>query len=123
MYYLDSDSDLVPFKDFSRILMTHYTHAHYTYIHTYIHTCLHIYVYTCVDMNAYIHICAFPHIFNSELLLIVTGQELRCDVIVDEITQMHIETTTKELFLDDSPEEFIIRARNDKSLYPVLLFS
>lgn len=45
----------------------------------------------------------------------VTSQQLRCDVIIDEIKQIHIETTTKELFLDDSPEEYVIRASNDKN--------
>jgi hypothetical protein len=44
----------------------------------------------------------------------VTGQPLRCDVFVDQITKVEIETTTKELFLDDSPEEFVMRAANDK---------
>jgi len=47
-------------------------------------------------------------------LISVTGQPLRCDVIVDEIVRVEIETTTKELFLDDSPEEFVLRAVNDK---------
>jgi len=46
----------------------------------------------------------------------VTGQPLRCDVIVDEIVSIEIETTTKELFLDDSPEEFVLRAVNDKGI-------
>ena len=44
----------------------------------------------------------------------MSGQQLRCDVIVDEIFQIEIETTTHELFLDDSPEEFIIRASNEE---------
>jgi len=49
-------------------------------------------------------------------LFAVTGQPLRCDVIVDEIVKIEIETTTKELFLDDSPEEFVLRAVNDKGI-------
>ena len=44
----------------------------------------------------------------------VTGQQLRCDVIIDQIQAIEIETTTKELYLDDSPEEFVLRANNDK---------
>jgi len=50
-------------------------------------------------------------------LFTVTGQPLRCDVIVDEIVKVEIETTTKELFLDDSPEEFVLRAVNDKGIF------
>jgi len=50
------------------------------------------------------------------MLCAVTGQPLRCDVIVDEIVKVEIETTTKELFLDDSPEEFVLRAVNDKGM-------
>lgn len=51
------------------------------------------------------------------ILFAVTGQPLRCDVIVDEIVKVEIETTTKELFLDDSPEEFVLRALNDKGVF------
>lgn len=51
----------------------------------------------------------------------VTGQPLRCDVIVDEIVKVEIETTTKELFLDDSPEEFVLRAVNDKGIFVTFL--
>ena len=51
------------------------------------------------------------------VLFSVTGQPLRCDVIVDEIVKVEIETTTKELFLDDSPEEFVLRAVNDKGIF------
>jgi len=46
---------------------------------------------------------------------------LRCDVIVDEIVKVEIETTTKELFLDDSPEEFVLRAVNDKGIFVTFL--
>jgi len=53
----------------------------------------------------------------------VTGQPLRCDVIVDEIVKVEIETTTKELFLDDSPEEFVLRAVNDKGMLYASSFS
>jgi len=51
------------------------------------------------------------------ILFTVTGQPLRCDVIVDEIVRVEIETTTKELFLDDSPEEFVLRGVNDKGIF------
>jgi len=44
----------------------------------------------------------------------VTGQQLRCDVIVDDIAKIEIVTTTKELYLDDTPEEFEIRAINQE---------
>jgi nuclear pore complex protein Nup210 len=47
-------------------------------------------------------------------VFLVAGEPLRCDVFVDQITKVEIETTTKELFLDDSPEEFVMRATNDK---------
>jgi len=56
------------------------------------------------------------HVLQSNVLFVVTGQPLRCDVIVDEIVKVEIETTTKELFLDDSPEEFVLRAVNDKGI-------
>ncbi|ESO11648.1 hypothetical protein HELRODRAFT_166662 [Helobdella robusta] len=45
---------------------------------------------------------------------IASGKELRCDVIVDKIVSIKIQTTTKELYLDDSPEEFVLKAYNDK---------
>jgi len=56
------------------------------------------------------------------VLFVVTGQPLRCDVFVDQINNVEIETTTKELFLDDSPEEFVLRATNDKGLVDVILY-
>jgi len=40
----------------------------------------------------------------------VTGEQLRCDVIIDKLVEFEVDTTTRELFLDDSPEEFVIRA-------------
>ena len=44
----------------------------------------------------------------------MTGQQLRCDVIIDDIETIAIETTTRELYLDDSPEEIEIRAMNEE---------
>lgn len=43
-----------------------------------------------------------------------TGEILRCDVIVDSITSIVIETTTRELYLEDSPEKFQMLAHDDK---------
>lgn len=40
--------------------------------------------------------------------------KLRCDVIVDVIETLAIETTTHELFLDDSPEMLELRAANEE---------
>ena len=42
-------------------------------------------------------------------------------MIVDEIHMIEIETTTHELFLDDSPEEFIIRASNEEGNWSKIL--
>ena len=48
------------------------------------------------------------------MFAVVTMAELRCDVIVDDISSIDIETTTKELYLDDSPEEFVLRGMNEE---------
>ncbi|XP_074660511.1 nuclear pore membrane glycoprotein 210-like [Tubulanus polymorphus] len=42
----------------------------------------------------------------------VTGQVLRCDVIVDSVSSIQIVTTTRELYLEDSPEEFQVKAHD-----------
>ncbi|KAK3608986.1 hypothetical protein CHS0354_020538 [Potamilus streckersoni] len=39
----------------------------------------------------------------------VTGQVLKCIVIVDTISRIEMETTTRLLFLEDSPEELMVR--------------
>ncbi|WAR01840.1 PO210-like protein, partial [Mya arenaria] len=39
----------------------------------------------------------------------VTGEVLKCIVIVDELSRIEIETTTRLLYLEDSPEEMIVR--------------
>ena len=44
----------------------------------------------------------------------MSGQQLRCDVIVDVISKIEIETTTRELYLEDSPEEFTVRGLDDE---------
>lgn len=40
----------------------------------------------------------------------VTGQVLRCDAIVDVISEIQIVSTTRELHLEDSPLELTIHA-------------
>ena len=42
-------------------------------------------------------------------VLTVTGEILRTNVIVGEIVRLEIETTTRLLYLEDSPEELIVR--------------
>lgn len=39
----------------------------------------------------------------------MTKEALRCNVIVGEIVRLEIETTTRLLYLEDSPEELIVR--------------
>lgn len=43
-----------------------------------------------------------------------TGQMIRCDVIVDVIASLAITTTTRELFLEDAPEDFEVHAFDDQ---------
>jgi len=42
-------------------------------------------------------------------MLSVTGEILKCIVIVDTVFRIEIETTTRLLYLEDSPEEMIVR--------------
>lgn len=42
------------------------------------------------------------------------GHVLRCDVIVDRIHRLQIVTKTLELFLEEAPEEFSVRAYDDQ---------
>lgn len=42
------------------------------------------------------------------------GHILRCDVIVDRIHRLQIVTKTLELFLEEAPEEFSVRAYDDQ---------
>ncbi len=42
------------------------------------------------------------------------GHVLRCDVIVDAIHSLQIVTKTHELFLEEAPEEFYVRAYDDQ---------
>ncbi|XP_076259039.1 nucleoporin 210 [Rhynchophorus ferrugineus] len=43
-----------------------------------------------------------------------TKQNLRCDVIVDVIFSLAISTTTKELFMEEAPENFEVKAFDDQ---------
>ncbi|XP_028139589.1 nuclear pore membrane glycoprotein 210 [Diabrotica virgifera virgifera] len=43
-----------------------------------------------------------------------TGETLRCDVIVDAIHELRIKTTTKELFMEEAPEDFEVKAYDDQ---------
>ena len=42
------------------------------------------------------------------------GHVLRCDVIVDVIDALQIVTKTHELYLEEAPEEFSVRAYDDQ---------
>lgn len=46
-----------------------------------------------------------------------SGQIIRCDVIIDNIDLIDIITTTRVLYLGDSPEEFELRALDDEGEY------
>lgn len=50
-----------------------------------------------------------------------TGEVHRCDVIVDAIKEIGIETTTRKLYLEDSPEKFQIWARDSEGEYVLTL--
>lgn len=47
---------------------------------------------------------------------IQTSQILRCDVIVDTIHSLTITTTAKELFMEEAPEAFEVRAYDDQGM-------
>lgn len=47
----------------------------------------------------------------------VTGEKLKCIVIVKAISQFEIQTTTRALYLEDSPEELIIQGYDDAGKY------
>ena len=46
--------------------------------------------------------------------LIDTGELFRCDVIVNHIHKIQIAMKTRELFIEDAPEEFYARALDDQ---------
>lgn len=47
----------------------------------------------------------------------VSGGLLRCDVLVDAIHHLVIVTTTRELYVEEAPEEFVVRAYDDQGGY------
>lgn len=54
---------------------------------------------------------------NTAIVLaedINTGHFLRCDVIVDAIFSLNLITTTRELYIEDIPEAFEVRAYDEQ---------
>lgn len=45
-----------------------------------------------------------------------TGQLLRCDVIVDAIFSLNLVTTTRELYIEEAPEAFEVRAYDEQGI-------
>lgn len=45
---------------------------------------------------------------------VTSGHVLRCDVIVDAIFSLNIVTTTRELFIEEAPEAFEVRAYDEQ---------
>lgn len=54
--------------------------------------------------------------FCRYLLLLDTGELLRCDVILNHIRTIQIAMKTRELFIEDAPEEFYARASDDQGI-------
>lgn len=52
---------------------------------------------------------------------VYTKQMLRCDVIVDVINKLSITTTTRELFMEEAPEDFEVKAYDDQGLSLVII--
>ena len=44
----------------------------------------------------------------------MTGEILKCIVIVESISRFEIQTTTRLLYLEDSPEELIIQGYDEE---------
>lgn len=44
----------------------------------------------------------------------LSGLILRCDVIVDVISALDLVTTTRELYMEEAPEAFEVRAYDDQ---------
>ena len=61
-----------------------------------------------------------PFLISAKTQAVVTaeddGQILRCDVIVDRIHQLRIVTKTLELFLEEAPEQFFVRAYDEQGI-------
>ncbi|XP_015601046.1 nuclear pore membrane glycoprotein 210 [Cephus cinctus] len=54
---------------------------------------------------------------NTAIVLaedVASGLVLRCDVIVDAISSLHVVTTTRELFIEEAPEAFEVRACDEQ---------
>lgn len=43
-----------------------------------------------------------------------TGEVLRCDVILDTISQLEAHTTTRRLYLEEAPEKFVLNAKDSE---------
>lgn len=43
-----------------------------------------------------------------------TGEVLRCDVILDTISQLEVHTTTRRLYLEEAPEKFVLNAKDSE---------
>lgn len=56
------------------------------------------------------------YIHDVFYFLAVTGQVLRCDAIVDIVSEIQIVSTTKELHLEDSPLELKIHALDSEGV-------
>ncbi len=54
---------------------------------------------------------SFPSVIVSD-----TGELLRCDVILNHIRTIQIAMKTRELFIEDAPEEFYARAIDDQGI-------
>ena len=52
----------------------------------------------------------------------VTKEILRCNVIVSEIVRLDIETTTRLLYLEDSPEELVVRGYDSEGWLSIQAF-
>lgn len=57
----------------------------------------------------------FQHIVNTKFPHFTgTGELLRCDVILNSIHTIQIAMKTRELFIEDAPEEFYARASDEQ---------
>lgn len=50
-----------------------------------------------------------------------SGFILRCDVIVDVISALDLVTTTRELYMEEAPEAFEVRAYDDQGSVEILV--
>lgn len=54
----------------------------------------------------------------------LTSEILRCDVILDVINSFNVHTTTRELYLEEAPEAFLLNAQDSQGewiIYILLL--